>query len=300
MKILVTGATGFIGQKLCEKLKDDHEVYAPVRSLKSAEKKLPGVKLISWADIHSPFEIETQELDVVINLMGENIAGGRWTSDRKKALYDSRIVGTKNLFAQLKSVKINTVIQASAVGFYGNSGSRQVDEESSAGEGFLAKICENWENEAKIHKDQYQRLCIFRLGVVLGKGGGALEKMLPAFKFGVAGKLGDGQQYMPWIHRDDVIGMMVKAINDSSWNGIFNAVSPNPKTNEEFTKTLGDVLGRPTILPAPAFALKLILGDMSQVVLQGQNAQPKRALEGSYQFKFEELKPALSSIVSGA
>lgn len=297
MKILITGATGFIGQKLCESLKAEHEVLALVRNLKSAEKKLPGIKLISWPDIHSSFEINEPKLDVVINLMGENIAGARWSEERKKSLYDSRIIGTKNLFKQLKSTRISTFIQASAVGYYGDSGDEKVDENSSQGQGFLAKICENWENEAKIHQDQYERLCIFRLGVVLGENGGALEKMLPAFKFGVAGKLGDGEQYMPWIHRDDVIGLIKKAIETQSWMGVYNAVSPNPVTNLEFTKTLGNVLSRPTLLPAPEFALKLILGDMSRVLLDGQRALPAKALEAGYQFKYKEVKKALSAIV---
>ena len=300
MKILITGATGFIGQKLCQSLQKEHEVYGLVRDVKRASKKLSGINLVHWPDIHSSFELpaEIEKIDVVINLMGENIAGGRWSDERKKALYDSRIVGTKNLFAQLKSVKIDTFIQASAVGFYGDTRDKKVDESVRAGSGFLAKICEHWENEALVHQDQYERLCIFRLGIVLGEAGGALNKMLPAFKLGIAGRLGDGKQFMPWIHREDVVGLFQEAIQDNSWKGIFNAVSPGLVTNAEFTQTLGDVLKRPTVIPAPEFAIKLALGEMSQVLLEGQGAVPKHALDKGYNFKYSELKQALSTIVS--
>ncbi|MEE2670937.1 MAG: TIGR01777 family oxidoreductase [Bdellovibrionota bacterium] len=298
MRILIAGATGFVGQFLCHSLTKGHEVYALTRSVEKAKDIIPGTTPVHWPDINSSFELPHTHFDVVINLLGENIAGGRWTEERKKALFDSRITGTKNLFKQLKSAQVDCYIQSSAVGFFGNTGDNLVTEDSVAGEGFLAKICQSWEGEALMHQDQYKRSAILRFGVVLGPNGGALDKMLPAFKLGIAGRLGDGKQYMPWIHVDDIVRIVEKLISDKSTQGIFNVVAPERVTNTEFTKTLGRVLGRPTILPAPEFAIKLALGEMSQVLLEGQNVEPEHLRHIGYEFKYPKLKEALDSVVS--
>lgn len=298
MRILIAGATGFVGQFICHSLTKEHEVYALTRSVEKAKDIIPGTIPIHWPDINSSFELPHNKFDVVINLLGESIAGGRWTEERKKALFDSRITGTKNLFKQLKSAEIDCYIQSSAVGFYGDTKDNLVTEDSSSGDGFLSKICQSWEGEALMHQNQYKRAAILRFGIVLGPDGGALDKMLPAFKLGIAGRLGDGKQYMPWVHVEDIVGVVHKLISEKSYQGIFNMVAPERVTNAEFTKTLGNVLGRPTILPAPEFAIKLALGEMSQVLLAGQKVEPEHLKQIGYDFKYPKLKEALDSVVS--
>lgn len=297
MKILITGATGFIGQKLTNKfIQEGHEVHALVRNPKKAASLLDGAHLIQWSDIASTFETDQSFFDVVINLVGENIAQKRWNEERKQALYDSRVLATRNLFKSLKEVQIHTVIQASAIGIYGSRAAEKLDEESSLADDFLGRLCQDWEQAAKEQAHTYQRLCVFRLGVVLGAEG-ALAKMLPAFKLGVGGRLGSGTQFMSWVHIDDVIAAISNATEDSNFAGVYNLTAPHPVSNLEFTKTLGKALGRPTIFPAPAGMLQLILGEMSQLLLKGQRVYPKRLEQQGMSFQFKNLESALKDLV---
>lgn len=298
MKILFTGATGYIGSRIAVKLAaEGHHVLALVRNVAKAQQMLPKVRLIEWPSIETPIEIDHYEFDCVVNLMGENIAGERWSEARKQALYDSRIKGTKKLLELLEEVKVKTFIQASAIGIYGDSGIKEMTEESPAGAGFLANICRDWEKVISENAFLFQRTAMIRIGVVLGKGSGAMEKMLPVFKSGFAGKLGDGRQYMSWIHIDDLVEIFIQAIKDSNYSGAINATAPKPVTNEQFTKVLGGILKRPTFFAAPAFVLKLVMGEMSQMILGGSKVIPKKLKKLGYEFKFSKLDSALEDVV---
>ena len=218
---------------------------------------------------------------------------GRWNAEKKERIRASRVDGTRALVQSIAGKPI-TLVSASAVGFYGDRGAEVLDEGSPAGSGFLADVCRVWEAEAAAHTG---RVASIRIGVVLAKDGGALGAMLPLFKTGVAGRLGDGTQYMPWIHVDDLVELFLHVARTDA-SGPVNGTAPNPVTNQVFTKTLGHVLHRPTILPAPKLALRLALGEMSQIVLNSQRAVPKKALAADFSFRFTELEPALRDVLS--
>ena len=295
MKILVTGATGFIGKTLLPLLAEKgHEIFVLTRDAKFAQVRLPvACKIIEWGN--GPLHIE-DNIQTVINLCGENIASGRWTSKRKQTIYDSRILSTRNLidYFRKNSHPVKTLISASAIGIYENV--TVPDESSPIGKGFLAQVCKDWEEETFKAKELNIRTVAFRIGMVLGYDGGALEKMLPIFKLGLGGNIGNGNQWMSWIHVRDLAGMMAEAIDNTSYYGPINAVSPNPVTNRDFTATLAEVLKRPAVLPVPAWIIKLIFGEMAQILINSQKISSYSAKNLGYKFIYPKLKGALKNI----
>jgi uncharacterized protein (TIGR01777 family) len=303
MKILVTGATGFIGKKLCQKLIDEkHSLVVVSRSAEKAKKTFPFPVDVIEADLNKtdlPQE-KLEGVEAVFHLMGESVGEGRWTKAKKKRILDSRVNGTKHLMSSLEKMaqKPKVVISASAIGYYGDRGNEVIGEESKMGEGFLPDVCEAWEQELYKHEAHFDRLVSLRIGIVLGLGGGALTKLLPIFSLGVGGPVGNGQQWMSWVHVDDIVGLFVHSLNNPEVSGPINGTAPKPVTNKEFSKTLGKALHRPAFMPAPGFALKIALGEMSDLVLNSQKVMPKKALDTGYEFLYSELKPALDQIVA--
>jgi uncharacterized protein (TIGR01777 family) len=298
MKVLVTGASGFVGRRVvAQLLQKNHEVVVATRSIAKAAVVLGSqCKYVMWTDMN---ELPPAEafvgVDAVINLMGENIGEKKWDEAQKKKIHDSRTIGTRNLVEAMKALpkKPRVLVNASAIGIYGARGEESLDENASTGNDFLATVCKDWEAEANKAKDLGVRVVVLRTGMVIGKNGGALKKMLPVFKIGLGGKLGSGKQYMSWIHVDDLAAMYVQAVEDNTMSGPFNAVSPYPATNEEFTKALGQRLHRPTIFPAPEFAIKKMLGEMSTIVLDGQKVVPAKFKERKFQFRSATLEKSL-------
>jgi uncharacterized protein (TIGR01777 family) len=294
MKILVTGASGLIGSALVPSLTGaGHTVTRLVRS-----KPRPGE--IRWDPLGGDIDkagLEGQE--AVIHLAGESIAG-KWTAKKKEEIRESRVKGTKLLAESLSQLANppKVLLCASAIGYYGDRGEELLKEESPAGSGFLAKVCREWEAAADRAVRESIRVVRLRNGIVLSAAGGALKTMLLPFKLGVGGKIGSGRQYMSWIAIDDVLGIIHLAITNDTLRGPVNVVAPNPVTNLVFTKTLGRVIGRPTVLPMPAFAARLVLGEMAQeLLLASTRVTPKRLLAADYHFKFPQLEPALRSIL---
>lgn len=295
MKILISGGSGFVGSALCKAfLEAEHEPLVISRSPEQTAKTLPqGVQVKASAS-----EFADQAPEAIVNLAGEPIAEGRWTAAKKKALLDSRINITRELvdFCANQRTAPRVMVSASAVGYYGDQGSRDVTEQTSPHDEFAHQLCRRWEAEAQRAEESGVRVAVLRIGLVLDVGGGMLSKTAPLFKLGLGGKLGDGAQYMPWIHRQDLIGMILFLLQRDDLSGPFNASAPNPVTNAEFTRELGRALKRPTILPAPALALKLVFGEMSRLLLTGAKMLPERLEQAGYEFKFRELDQALAAI----
>ena len=292
MNMLITGGTGFIGSALTKFfLQQEHNITVLSRNTLN----LPNVRIIkSIKQINS-----NEKIDVIINLAGAPI-NKRWSSSYKKLLIDSRLEVTKNLILLIKSLKTkpDLFISASAIGYYGAQNNKYIDENSSYVNDFIHELCNLWELEAKKAEKIGVRTCITRLGVVLGKNGGALKEMLPIFKLGFGGKIGSGKQFFSWVHLRDVIGAFNFLINDKKQKGIFNITSPDPVTNYKFTKTLGKILNRPTIFAIPAFALKIMFGEMGEKLLSnGVAAYPKKLLDNGYKFQFKTLASALDNIL---
>lgn len=298
MKILVSGASGLVGKALIEwLLKLGHQ---PIRLVRRKSAQLPGD--VFWDPENSDFSIADFEgFDAVVNLSGENIASGRWSEEKKQKIFDSRINTTHSLckcLTQLKSPP-SVLVNASAVGFYGNRGDEVLNENSSSGPGFLSHVCQSWEQAAEQAKSKGIRVVCLRLGVVLSSSGGALAKMLPPFKFGLGGTLGSGKQYMSWITMEDLLKIILFSIDKTTLEGPVNAVSPQPITNQVFTKTLGRVLNRPTIFSVPAFAIKFALGEMGEeMLLSSTRAIPQRLIDAGFVFKYPELEAALRHEIS--
>ncbi len=241
--------------------------------------------------------------DVVINLAGQGIADKRWTGEIKQQLIDSRINTTKALYDYLKDalVKPDVFISGSALGYYGlHEDDNEIDESGVADDSFSSKICQLWEAEAKRIEDLGIRTCYLRTGIVLGKNGGALGKMLPPFKFGLGGPIGTGKQWMSWIHIEDIVGIIRYAIENDQISGAINGTAPEPVTNKSFARTLGKVLNRPAFMPMPAFVMKLMFGQMAEeLLLSGQRVVPDKISKAGYSFKFKRLESALRNIVTG-
>lgn len=297
MKVVVTGATGFVGQVLVRQLLDGgHEVVVLTRNIAKAALSLGSkCKYFQWADMDSLPPVEAFEgVDGVINLMGETISK-RWDEQQKKKIFSSRINGTRRLIEAIEKTtkKPKVFVSTSAVGIYGSRGSEELNESSNLADDFLAKVCKDWENEANKVRNQGLRVAIIRVGVVLGRGGGALEKMLPIFKLGGGGPVGTGKQYMSWIHIEDLAAMYIEALKNENIKGVLNGTAPYPATNAEFSKMLGKVLRRPAFLPAPAFAMKLAFGEMSQILLEGQKVLPVKFKEYNFRYRYPTLEMAL-------
>lgn len=297
MNVTITGATGLIGTKLVEALKARGDAVTVLsRNAEKAARAL-GVEAVAWDPMAGPAPAGALSgRDAVVHLAGEPVAQ-RWNEKSKQAILASRELGTRNLVAGIAAAepKPATLVASSAVGIYGKHGDERVPESTPAGTDFLADVCVRWEREADAAAGLGLRVVHIRTGVVLDATGGALKTMLPPFKAGVGGPVAGGKQYLPWIHVDDIVGLYVKALDDASWNGAYNGAAPEPVTNKEFSKALGKALHRPAVSPVPAFAIKLLYGDMAEIVTEGQRAVPERALAGGYAFKQPDLQTALAS-----
>lgn len=294
--VLITGAAGFVGTHLTELLVE--QGYNLVILSRSAKNTKGNVA--HWNPDSGEIDVKALEnLDAVVHLAGENIAG-RWTESKKAKIENSRVLGTKLLSESLASLenKPEVFICASAIGIYGDRGDEILTESSSSGDGFLADVGVKWEEATQSAQDAGIRVCNLRIGLVLGKDGGALEKMLVPFKLGLGGKIGDGKQYWSWIAIDDLVGIIYYLIQNKNIKGPVNAVSPNPATNNEFTSALGRTLNRPTIFPLPAFAARGLLGEMAdETMLSSSRVMPKKLLDSGYKFKYTDLHNALSGIL---
>ncbi len=292
MKLLISGGTGFIGKPLCNELVNSgHEICILSRSRREDTK---NISYVLWEEQDKLKKI-IGNCDVVINLCGEPLTKKRWTQEQKILIYKSRVLTTQILINIISSItnKPKKLINASAIGIYGGRGDEKITESSDLGNGFLVEICKEWEYEAS----KVINPVMLRMGVVLGAGGGALEKILPPFQMFTGGPLGSGKQYMSWIHMEDAIGIIKFAVENENVTGILNATSPNPVTNKEFSNILGKVLNRPSFIPVPDFALKMLFGEMAEILLTGQNVIPERALELGYKFKYSSLESALRNIL---
>jgi uncharacterized protein len=299
MKVLITGSTGLVGSALCQSLvQAGHEITRLVRE--SPRSRQPE---ISWDPSKGTIETEKLEgFDAVVHLAGENIAGGRWTEKQKARILQSRVQGTQRLAEALAKLKAKpkVFIAASAIGYYGDRGDEVLDENSGPGHDmFLVEVCQAWEAATLPASTAGIRVVNLRLGVVLSADGGALAKMLLPFKLGAGGVLGSGKQYMSWIALDDVLGAITHTIKNNELSGPVNAVTPHPVTNYQFTKTLGKVLKRPTVLPMPAFTARLAFGQMAdELLLSSARVQPKKLEESDYQFLYPELESALRHVLA--
>ena len=309
MKLLLTGCTGFIGKELIPLLiKEGHSLTVISRQSKEKLKDIANDQSINFIKMNpaessswNKEEIKNslKSCEGVINLAGEPIAEKRWTEDHCKEITNSRIETTKNLIENLRNLKKppKVLINASAIGFYGSHPQTEFTEESIPSDDFLANLCKEWESIAN-KKPRATRLVILRIGIVLGKDGGALGKMLPIFRAGLGGPIGDGKQWMSWIHRTDLCNLMIKSVTNSSWSGVVNGVAPNPVRMNEFSNSLGKALGRPSLLAVPGPILKLILGDGARVVLEGQNVQSQRFNKLKFKFSFPTINDAFKAILT--
>ncbi len=302
MDIVITGATGFIGRHLVRRLiADGHEVSALTRNVERARDLLPArCRLRSWrpgADIDPTL---LSGAHAVVHLAGEGIADRAWTAARKQAIRESRVAGTRALVAALGSLpaaaRPAALISASAIGYYGDRGDEELDEQSSAGSDFLADVCAAWEREALSAAPLGIRVGVIRIGVVLGRDGGALAKMLPPFRLGVGGRLGSGRQWMSWIHIDDLVNLFAHVTAHEDATGIFNGVAPAPVTNAAFTTALGRVLHRPAVMPVPAVALRLAFGEMAAVLLGSQRVLPRAAERVGFGFHYPAINAAFADL----
>jgi uncharacterized protein (TIGR01777 family) len=298
MRILVTGSTGLVGSALVLTLKaKGHQVVRLVRATPK-----DSASEVFWNPEQGTLKAEDLEgLDAVVHLAGESIAEGRWTDEKKTRIRESRIKGTTLLSETLAKLKRKpeVLVSASAVGFYGSRGDEILDEQSAPASDFLAEVCREWELATQLAAQVGIRVVNLRFGVILSREGGALPKMLFPFRMGVGGKLGSGQQYMSWIALDDAVGAIEQALADNTLRGAVNVVAPKAVTNYEFTKTLGRVLSRPTIFPVPAFAARLVFGEMADAtLLSSQRVEPVRLNESGYIFKYPELEGALRHVLN--
>jgi uncharacterized protein len=305
MRVTVTGASGLIGKALVTELRE-HGAEVTVLSRNPSRTQTPdGVQAMHWDPMSEPApRAALSEADAVVHLAGENVAQ-RWSKQAKQAILESRVTGTRNLLAGLAAFdetdihqRPRTLISGSAVGYYGPRGEEPLDEDSPPGNDFLAETCVAWEAEAQKAAALGIRVVLVRTGVVLDVDGGALARMLPPFQIGVGGPVAGGAQYMSWIHREDLVGMICAALQDERWSGPVNGTAPEPVTNREFSHALGHALHRPSLLPVPGIALSLLYGEMAEIVTTGARVMPAKALVLGYGFRHPELNEALRSALS--
>jgi len=291
MQILVTGGTGFIGSRLCARLlAEGHDPIVLTR--RPGRNPQPGIRSVATLD-------EVGPVQAVVNLAGEPLMDGRWSDARKQALRDSRIGTTQALLAWIAALpeRPRVLVSGSAIGWYGPRDSTPLDETASPGHDFAAMLCRQWEAEALKAEDLGVRTCVLRTGIVLDRDSGALLKMLPPFRMGVGGPMGDGRQWMSWIHREDLVGMILWLLGNGQARGAYNGTAPGTVTNRVFATTLGEALHRPARLTTPAFALKVAFGEMAGLLLTGQNVQPVHALAEGFTFQYPSLPGTLQAIV---
>jgi len=296
MRIVIAGGTGFLGTPLASTLaRDGHQVVILTRGSGGARVTwTPNGDAGPWASV-------IDGAGAVINLAGESIAGKRWSAAQKQRILDSRVAATRSLATAIRQVPAPppVFISGSAVGYYGPLGDETVTEEAPPGSDFLARVCTAWEAEAALAASTRTRVVCIRTGLVLDKDGGALPEMLPPFKVGAGGPVGSGRQYWPWIHRDDWVALVRWAIATPAASGPVNATGPNPVTNAEFARALGRAMHRPAFMPAPAFALRLLLGEMADgLLLSGQRAVPAKATRAGFTFTYQRVDDALGAIFS--
>lgn len=294
MKIVIAGGSGFVGEPLVKRLLARGDEVAVLT--RDASRVEAGKPLVWDARTQGVWSEAVGAADAVVNLAGENIADGRWTEARKRQLVDSRLHATRAIVEALRRAPAphRALVNASAVGFYGDRQDEELDETSSRGAGFLAQLVERWEAAAR-EAEPHARLVLLRFGVILATGGGALQKMLLPFKLGAGGPIGSGKQWMSWIERDDAVRMVEWAIDNAGVRGIYNATSPQPVRNREFVRALGRAVSRPAFMPAPAFALKLALGQMAEeALLAGQKVLPRRAEQEGFRFELPSIDAALA------
>jgi uncharacterized protein (TIGR01777 family) len=304
-RVTVTGATGLIGVKLVNSLQErGAQVTVLSRDPARAKAKLGDVEALGWEPLSEPAPAQALAgRDAVLHLAGEPVAQ-RWSTKAKRAIRESRMRGTRNLIDGLTLVqgeqRPQTLISSSAIGYYGAHGEEPLDEDAPPGQDFLAEVCVEWEAAAATGAAQLgMRAVQLRTGVVLDRSGGALGKMLPAFRLGVGGPVAGGAQYMSWIHAEDVVGMMLAALEDERWSGPFNATAPEPVSNYDFSKALGRVLKRPSLLPVPGLALRALYGEMAEIVTSGARVLPAKSLVLGYEFAYPQLEAALRSAIAG-
>ncbi len=300
MQILLTGATGFVGRALLLRLlRDGHRVSALVRDPARARGLLGADVALVAADDAAALADAMVACDGVINLAGEPVLGKRWTSRRREALQDSRIALTRRVVEAMAAApsRARTLISASAVGYYGDRGADRLTEESAPGVGFLAELCQDWEREAHRASEHGVRVCLARIGIVLGRDGGALAELATPFRLGLGGPLGGGAQYLPWIHLHDVVEALATAVIDPRWSGPINLTAPTPVPQRELAHALGRTLRRPAVFPLPGVALRLRFGAAAGVLLASQRAVPARLAELGFRFAHPELDGALAEVL---
>ena len=305
MKVAITGATGFIGRRLVEKLhKQGMKLLVLTRNPNHAQKLFPfsaypNLEIIAYTPtVSGSWQNDIASCEAVVNLAGAPIGEERWTSQRKQEILDSRKLTTRKIVEAIASstTKPKVLVNASAVGYYGTSQTSTFDENSSPGSDFLAQVCQDWEAEAQKVTDSEVRLVILRFGIALGMGG-ALGKMITPFKLFAGGPIGSGEQWFSWIHVDDIVNLILKALTTPEMSGVYNATAPHPVRMAELCTTMGEVMNRPSWLPVPAFAMEAMLGDGAVLVLEGQKVLPQRTLSSGFTYEDSHLKPALSEIL---
>ena len=300
--VAVTGATGFVGSALVRRLlQSGARVRVLTRDVPKARRTLPAVPIDCFYD-EAAWGKGIAGSTAVVNLAGEPISKGRWSPEVKRLIKTSRLGATTRVVSAmgdcLPEERPAVLVTASAVGYYGTSSSSRFDESSGNGSDYLAEVCREWEAAAMPAAALGTRLVVLRMGIVLDKGGGALASMAPVFQAFAGGPLGDGRQWLSWVHRDDAVGIICRAIEDASVSGAYNVTAPRPVRMGEFCQSLGAAVGRPSWLPVPEFAVQVLLGEGAKVVLEGQQVLPTRTLASGYRFRFSEVAPALRDIIS--
>jgi hypothetical protein len=303
MKVAITGATGFVGSRLVKRLQaQGHQPLILTRNRAAALRAFPTLEIVGYTPTESgDWQKAIAGCDAVVNLAGEPIAESRWTPERKQEILNSRKLGTQKIVEAIAQAnpKPAVLVNASAIGYYGTSETATFDETSPASNDFLAEVCQAWEAEAQRVKDAGVRLVILRLGIVLGNGG-ALAKMIPPFKLFAGGPLGTGSQWFSWIHRDDLVNMILFALTRPDIEGVLNATAPNPVRMSELSQIIGEVLNRPSWLPVPSFVPEFLLGEGAKVVLEGQQVLPKRTTNYGFEYQYPTVKQALAEILASS
>ncbi|MEO0535720.1 MAG: TIGR01777 family oxidoreductase [Cyanobacteria bacterium P01_A01_bin.123] len=306
MKVAITGATGFVGSRLVKRLQTEgHTVLVLTRDRHRAQKVFPSssfpkLEFVAYTPLQSgDWQTAISGCDAVINLAGEPISE-RWTPERKRAILESRKVGTEKIVEAIAqaAVKPTVLVSGSAIGYYGTSETAKFDETSAPDPAnFLSQVCQDWEAAAQVVRTSGTRLVILRIGIVLGMGG-AIARMITPFRLYAGGPIGSGKQWFSWIHRDDLVDLMIKAMTDNNMQGVYNATAPNPVRMNDLCNALGKAMDRPSWLPVPDFAIQALLGDGAQVVLEGQQVFPKRTQTTDFKYQYPEVESALKSIVT--
>lgn len=295
VNILITGGSGLIGQALIKRLQANRIIVLTRNPEKSANVLPDNIEVTS-----SLAEVDFNNIDVVVNLAGEAIVDKRWSSTQKNTICQSRWQITQNLVDKIHAATTppHSFISGSAIGFYGRQGASAIDEaHQDIHDEFSHQVCQKWEAIAQQANSDKTRVCLIRTGIVLASNGGALSKMLPAFRFGLGGPIANGQQFMSWIHIDDMVAVLLAAIEQPALSGVINATAPTPVSNQEFSETLSSVLSRPCMFRVPAFVLRILLGESADLILYGQNVLPRKLLDNHFKFQYPSLQKALTQLL---